>query len=258
MLLSLDIGNTHILIGVYQRAELVFHARLRTEPKKTADEYGVTFLQFLATHDIKKEAIHHIIICSVVPPLLSVLTETALHYLDLHPMIVDSGTETGIQIVTDNPAEVGSDRIVNAAAAWKEYGGPCLVVDFGTATTFDVVTGRGEYIGGAIVPGINIALDALIEKTSMLPQIEIKKPERAIGSGTIQALQSGIYYANLGMLEKIIQTISLEMGEKPFVVATGGMAMLAGDGVQGVDTVNPYLTLNGLQYIFEKNRKTPC
>jgi type III pantothenate kinase len=241
-------------MGTFRKEELVFHARLRTDPMKTSDEYGVMMLQLLSTHDIAKGEVDRVIISCVVPPLLHIMVKVAEKFLGVKPMMVDSRLESGIKIKLDHPAGVGADRIVNAAAAWELFGGPCVIVDFGTATTFDVVTEKGEYIGGAIAPGIGTSLDALIEKTSMLPKVEIKKPDRAIGGGTIPALQSGIFYGYLGMVEKLVQKIGEEMEKKPFVVATGGLAFLIAGESPLIDKVEPFLTLTGLRILFEKNQ----
>ncbi len=254
MLLAIDIGNTQILMGVFKKDQLLFHARLHSDSMKTADEYGVGLLQLLSTRNINKEQIKNIIISCVTPPLLHTLTNMIKDYLNASPIVVDSHLNTGIKIKIENPAEVGADRIVNAAAARELYGGPVIIVDFGTATTFDVVTGKGEYIGGAIAPGIGISLDALFEKTSMLPKIEIKKPQMAIGAGTIPALQSGIFYGYTGLVENLVGKISAEMEKKPMVIATGGLAELVAGESSIIDKINPLLTLTGLRIIFERNR----
>lgn len=254
MLLAIDIGNTQILIGAFQKQELLFHARLRTDPMKTSDEYGVMALQLLSIHGISKEEVDSAIIACVVPSLLHIMVKVSEKFIGVKPVVVDCGLESGLTIKLDQPAGLGADRIVNAAAAWELYGGPCVVVDFGTATTFDVVTEKGEYVGGAIAPGIGTSLDALIGKTSMLPKVEIKRPDKAIGRGTVSAMQSGVFYGCLGMVEKLVQKISEEMEKKPFVVATGGLALLVAGESPLIDKIDPFLTLTGLRILLEKNQ----
>lgn len=252
MLLAIDIGNTQILMGGFKKKALLFHARLQTDPLRTSDEYGVALLQLLATHKIKKERVRHVIMACVVPPLLHTITKTLKDYVGVAPQLVGAGLAAGMKIRLDHPAEAGADRLVNAVAARELYGTPAIVVDFGTATTFDVINEKGEYLGGAIAPGIGISLEALIEKTSMLPKVEIKKPEKAIGTGTISALQSGIFHGYIGLVENLVRKIAAEMRGKPVVVATGGMARLVAGECSVVDRIDPHLTLSGLRIIFEK------
>jgi len=253
MLLAIDIGNTQILLGGFQKKNLLFHARLQTDPLRTSDEYGVSLLQLLDTHKIKKGRIKSVIIACVVPPLLHTITKTLKDYLGISPLLVGPDLAAGMKIRVGNPAEVGADRIVNAVAARELYGTPAIIVDFGTAITFDVINHKGEYLGGAIAPGIGISLEALVERTSMLPKVEIKKPGKAIGDGTIPALQSGIFHGYIGLVENLVRTITAEMKEKPVVVATGGMARLVAGECPAVDKIDPLLTLAGLRIIFEKN-----
>lgn len=254
MLLAIDIGNTQIMTGVFKEEELLFHARFHSNPMTTPDEYGLEILQLLSAHDINKTQVKDVIISCVVPPLLCTMVNMAEVYLNSKPVIVDGGLKTGIKIQIDNPSEVGADRIVNAVAALKLYGGPVIIVDFGTATTFDAVTKTGEYLGGAIAPGIGISMDALFEKTAMLPRIEIKNPGRAIGAGTVAALQSGVFYGYLGLMENLLRKISVEMEKKPLVVATGGLAELVAGESSMIDEIYPLLTLTGLRIIHENEQ----
>ena len=241
MLLVLDVGNTNTVLGVFatgsdvetqhaaslrpaQKAELVAHWRVATIQTQTVDEYGVLFRNLFAMADIKVTAIKGIIISSVVPPMDSVLREVCERYFHTKPLFVEPGVKTGMPVQYDNPAEVGADRVVNGVAAFQKYGGPCIVVDFGTATTFDAVSEKGEYMGGVIAPGISISAEALFEHTARLPRVDIRKPARIIGTNTVGSLQSGLFYGYLGLVDGILERLIGEMGAKTRVVATGGLA----------------------------------
>src|SRR6478672_315354 len=238
MLLVLDVGNTNTVLGVFAKAaphghaesqgyeSLVANWRVATIATQTVDEYGVLFRNLFAMDKIEVKGVHGIIISSVVPPLDSTLRQVCERYFNTRPLFVEPGVKTGMPVLYDNPAEVGADRIVNAVAAFEKYGGPCIVVDFGTATTFDCVSAKGEYIGGVICPGIGISAEALFGRTARLPRVEIRQPARIIGTNTVSSMQSGLYYGYLGMVDAILERLLAEMGKDCKVVATGGLATL--------------------------------
>ena len=260
MLLTLDVGNTNTVLGLYQLAsdELVAHWRISTLRTQTADEYGVLFLNLFAMRKIEVTEITSIIISSVVPPLESTLRQVCERYFNLKPMFVEPGIKTGMPILVDNPAELGADRLVNGVAAFARYGGPCIVVDFGTATTFDVISVKGEYLGGVIAPGLAISAEALFSRAARLSRVDVKKPARVVGTNTIAHLQSGLYYGYIGLvdgiLERMLQETRNPEGPAPKIIATGGLARLIADDSRYIETIDDMLTLDGLRLIYERNR----
>ncbi len=254
MILVIDVGNTHTMIGVYEGEKLLNYWRISTDPHKTEDEYGVLIKNLISHSNLSPSDINSLVISCVVPPVSWVLKKMSLDYFKISPLVVSPGIKTEIRIKTDNPKEVGADRIVNAIAAYKLYGGPVIIVDFGTATTFCAVNAEGVYLGGAIAPGINISADALAEKAAKLPEIEIIKPKNSIGSNTISAMQSGIFFGYLGLTNELIRRIKRELGKEALVVATGGQAELIAKETKLIDKINPFLTLEGLRLVYEMNK----
>ncbi|RUT27743.1 type III pantothenate kinase [Paenibacillus zeisoli] len=254
MILVVDVGNTNIVLGIYKNRELLHHFRLGTNRQSTGDEYGVLIHNLFQMSHIDVRDIEGVIISSVVPPLMHVLEQMCETYLKKAPLIVGPGIKTGLNLRYENPREVGADRIVNAVAAVELYGGgPLVVVDFGTATTFDCIDDKGNYLGGAIVPGIGIATEALYQRASKLPRIELEKPKKVIGRNTIHAMQAGIIFGYAGQVDGIVGRIRSEMNAKPKVVATGGLAELIASETSSIEEVNPLLTLEGLRLIYERN-----
>ncbi|MBS3982269.1 MAG: type III pantothenate kinase [Dethiobacter sp.] len=253
MLLAVDVGNTNIVLGVYQGRELKVSWRISTNREQTGDEYGIIFKNLFAQASIDDSLLTGMIVSSVVPPLMFSLEEMAKRYFRLDPLVVGPGMKTGLNIKIDNPREVGADRIVNAVAGIELYGGPLVIVDFGTATTFDAISGSGEYLGGAIAPGISISTEALFQRAAKLPRVELVKPKRVIGRDTISSMQSGIIYGFIGQVDGIVKRMIQEFPERPKVVATGGLADLLAADSEALEIVNPLLTLEGLLIIYQRN-----
>jgi type III pantothenate kinase len=254
MLLTLDIGNTNICIGVFQGKKLIHHWKIRTTNHSTHDENAVMLLNLLSRTRLKTEDIKEIIVSSVVPPLTPVFQMACRDLFNRRPLIVGPGLKTGMPILYENPQEVGADRIVAAVAAFERYGGPCLVVDFGIATTFDAVSKRGEYLGGAIAPGIQIAAEALASKTAKLPHVEVKKPKICIGRTTVDSMQAGLYFGYIGLVTNIIKAMKKELGNESRVVSTGGWGIQIHDEIDEISDYEPYLVMEGLRILFERNR----
>ena len=265
MLLVLDVGNTNTVLGVFEeRAEgsntskpwrLISHWRVTTNKSQTVDEYGVLFRNLFAMNKIEVSATTGIVISSVVPPLDSTLREVCERYFQIKPLFIEPGVKTGMPVHYDNPAEVGADRIVNSVAAYEKFGGPSIVVDFGTATTFDVVSPKGEYLGGIITPGAEISIDALYDRAAKLPKVELAPPRTLIGKNTVDAIRSGIVYGFAGQVEGIVRRLRGELGPGTCVIATGGLAAVLVPFIrETIDEVDDLLTLTGLRLIYERNR----
>lgn len=254
MLFAVDVGNTNLTLGVFRGADLAGDWRLKTDPSQTVDGWGVLFRNLLSLANMSFAEVDGIVISSVVPTLDDSLRRMAERYFRQTPVLVDSATDTGLTIKIDNPSEVGADRIVNSVAAFARCGGPCVSVDFGTAINFDVISKDAEYLGGLLCPGLSVSAEALFRRTARLPQIEVRKPAKVIGASTVAALQSGLYYGALGLLDGILERLISELGPETRVVGTGGQAHVICPASKYVTDVEEHLTLEGLRLIWERNR----
>ncbi len=253
MLLVIDIGNTNTVLGVFDGETLIHHWRIYTHREKTSDEYGILIRNLYAASHFSSREITAIIVSSVVPPITPIFVDLCANYFGVTPIVVGPGIKTGISIKMDNPKEVGADRIVNAVAAHEKYKTHCIVVDFGTATTFDYVSASGDYMGGVIAPGVNISAEALFRQASKLPRIEIAKPAGVVGKNTVAAMQSGIFFGYVALVEGIVDRMTRELKVEPVVVATGGLARVFSGETSRIQIIDENLTLEGLRIIYEKN-----
>lgn len=262
MLLTFDVGNTNIVLGVFEEGELIENWRMETDNNKSADEYGMVIKQLFEYSGLSFDNVEDVIISTVVPSILYTLQHLSTKYFNKKAIVIEPGIKTGLLIKYDNPKQVGADRIVNAVAAHAKYGGPLVVIDFGTATTFCAVTKNAEYLGGTIAPGLKISSEALFEMTAQLPKVELEEPGKVICKNTIQSMQSGLVYGHMGIVQYIVERMKKELmemsdcKEEPKVIATGGMASMMAEGVDCIDEVDKMLTLEGLKLIYEKNKKS--
>ncbi len=265
MLLAFDVGNTNIVLGVFKDGEMVTNWRLETDNRKSADEYGMVIHQLFQYENLDINEVEDVIISTVVPSILYTLQHLSQKYFDTRAIVIGPGIKTGLVVKYDNPKQVGADRIVNAVAAHAKYGGPLIVIDLGTATTFCAITAKAEYIGGTIAPGLKISSDALFEKTAKLPKVELEEPGSVICRNTINSMQSGLVYGHMGLVEFIVKKMKRELAEyckgeiseeDIKVIATGGLATLVNSGVDCIDYVDKLLTLEGLEMIYRKNKKS--
>ena len=257
MLLVIDVGNTNIVFGVYKDQDLLYDWRIATDKDRTSDEYGLLFEQIFKYHGLCPKDVENVIISSVVPTLMHTLPAMSIKYFNIDPIVVGPGVKTGMNIKYDNPREVGADRIVNAVAAYEKYGGPLIIVDFGTAITFCAISKEGDYLGGIITPGIKISSEALFLRTAKLPKVEISKPEKVIAKNTINSIQSGLVYGYIGMVDYIIERMIEEMkdnGKVETVIATGGFSSLIASESKYINKIDKMLTLEGLRIIYERNK----
>lgn len=254
MILVVDVGNTNIVLGLYEEKQLLHHWRLSTNRSSTTDEYGMMIYNLFQHAGIELDQVEGVIISSVVPPLMFVLEQLCSKYLKKSPLVVGPGIKTGLNVRYENPREVGADRIVNAVAAIELYGAPCIIVDFGTATTFDYIDESGQYVGGAVAPGIGISTEALYQRAAKLPRIELVKPKSVVGRNTVASMQAGIIYGFAGQVDGIVGRIREEHSKNAKVIATGEMAQLIASESRTIETVNPLLTLQGLQMVYERNQ----
>jgi type III pantothenate kinase len=263
MLLALDVGNTNTVLGLYRlegdKPELAAHWRVTTHRTQTVDEYGVFFVNLFEMHGMAPSQVTHIIIASVVPPVESTLRQVCEIYFKIEPMFVEPGIKTGMPMLIDNPTELGADRLCDSIAAFERYGGPCIVVDFGTATKFEVISARGEYLGGAIAPGLGLSADALFNRAARLSRVDIKRPAKVIGTNTVGHLQSGLYFGYIGLVDGILERILTELKQtdpaiEPRIIATGGLARLIAEDSRFIQDIDEWLTIDGLRILFERNR----
>jgi type III pantothenate kinase len=256
MLLTIDVGNTNITMGVFDGDTLLGNFRITTKINRTSDEFGIVIKDILRSNDLDASNVHDVIIASVVPNVMHSLTSAIIKYFDIQPIIVEAGIKTGIRIATENPKQIGADRIVDAAGAYELYGGPVLVIDYGTATTYDLVDGNGAFVSGVTAPGIRISAKALWEDAAKLPEIEIKKPEKILAKETISSMQAGLVYGQIGQTEYIVKHMIEESGyDNVKVVATGGLGNLIASETQCIDIYNPNLTLYGMKFIYDKQKR---
>ena len=254
MLLVIDIGNTNTSLGLFEEEKLVAHWRLTTEHARTGDEWGVLVRNLFALSSLDFQAVDAIAIASVVPPLNFTVKRMAEVYFQLSPLFIDHTSDTGLRILYEPASDVGADRIVDAVAAIRKYGAPCIVVDFGTATTFDAINSQCHYLGGVIAPGITISADALFSRAAKLPRVEIKRPQKVIGSATVEVMQSGLYHGYVGLVDGILRKMIDELGGTPRVIATGGLAPLIAKGSEFIEQVDETLTLEGMRLVYERSR----